>query len=329
MELSIVIPTYNRATTLKLTLLSFIGQNSPASSYEIIVVDNNSKDNTPEIVRQIQAESPLPIRYHLERRQGVHYARNWAAVHARGDILYYTDDDMLADPDMLRELLRLFTFDANLGTATGRVLPKWEVPPPAWVLALCQNSLLSLQFRPEELLISTDDLGVFSCHQAIRRHVLLECGGFNPENTGGKWVGDGETGLCLKIRARGYKFGYTSKAVTHHLIPPERMTQAYLNHRFMNQGNADTFTWFRAERPTLAQLEQERVTARRLAAREALPMILRRLVGRQGWRLRRAKISYHCARAGYCARLQNDPTWREFVLTDDWIDKAGLETVLP
>ena len=329
MKLSIIVPAYNRARTIGMTLMSLVRQDLPADAYEIIVVDNNSKDATADVVRKVQTESPVLIRYHLERRQGVHYARNWAAVHARGDILYYTDDDMLADPGMLRELLKLFAMDETLGTASGRVLPKWEVSPPTWVLAFCQNGLLSLQLRPEELIISADDMGVYSCHQAIRRNVLLECGGFNPENTGGEWVGDGETGLCLRIRARGYKFGYTAKAITYHLIPPERMTQTYLNRRFMNQGYADTYTWFRAERPSPERLRREHLVAACRAAAEAVPMMLRRLLRRKGWRLRRAQMSYHNARSKYCARLQRDPAWREFVLKNNWIDETPALAVSP
>lgn len=90
---------------------SLVIQDLEPDRYEIIVVDNNSSDETANIVREIQSQSPVSVRYHFESRPGVHYARNWEAVHAAGDILYYTDD-MSADRVMLREMLRLFELDA-------------------------------------------------------------------------------------------------------------------------------------------------------------------------------------------------------------------------
>lgn len=320
MNASIIIPAYNRARTLGRTIESLVRQNLPPDSFELIVVDNNSTDATPEVVRRAQATSPVAIRYHLERRQGVHYARNWAGVHARGSILYYTDDDMVADPEALPVLLRLFELDSKIATASGRVLPQWEATPPSWVTALCQNYLLSLQLRPDDLIISKEDPGIFSCHQAIRKNVLLECGGFNPENTAGEWIGDGETGLCLKIRARGYKFAYSARAVTHHVIPPERMTQDYLNRRLINQGFADAFTWFRRTRCGRSRLRCEPAVRRCRAAYDFILMTGLRLLGQEAWRLRQARINYELARAQYCQRLAREGQWRDFVLRDNWID---------
>lgn len=321
MDLSIIIPAYNRAYSIGTTLWSLIHQDLEPDCYEIIVVDNNSHDKTADVVREIQSQSPVPVRYHFESRSGVHYARNWGAVNAKGDILYYTDDDMSAERGMLAQLLNLFKLDERIGTASGQVLPKWECEPPPWIKRYCQNGYLSLQFRPEELIVSPVDPGVYSCHQAIRKGVLLECGGFNPENTGGVWVGDGETGLNLKVRARGYKFAYTSKAVTYHLIPPERMTQRYLNRRLENQGYADAFTWFRAQRPDNKRLIRNQLRSVFGCAREASACTAKLVLCRGGWRLSRARVSYHYARFKYSARLRRDAKWREFVLRDNWIEE--------
>jgi glucosyl-dolichyl phosphate glucuronosyltransferase len=322
MDLSVIIPAHNRAKTIGATLWSLIHQGLESERYEIIVVDNNSRDETASVVQKIQSESPVLIKYHFEPRQGVHYARNWAAVHARGKILYFTDDDMLAENGTLRALLRMFELDDKIATATGKVLPKWECEPPEWIKQLCQNGFLSLQLRQEELIISPEDVGVYSCHQAIRKSVLLECGGFNPENTAGEWVGDGETGLNLKLRALGYKFAFTSKAVTHHVIPPERMTQQYLNKRLKNQGNADAYTWFRANRPTNYLLFRNQVRCVFESVRECVRLLKNLLQGRSEWRLSRARICYYRARSQYNQRLKHDAHWRNLVLRDNWIEEA-------
>ena len=103
--ISIIIPTYNRANLLPLTLDSFLAQDYPRDRYEIIVADNNSTDTTREVAARYFGNSAVPVKYIFEERQGVHYARNSAAKQASGDILYFTDDDMVADPAMLPRFL--------------------------------------------------------------------------------------------------------------------------------------------------------------------------------------------------------------------------------
>ena len=171
---------------LDITIESFINQNYPNGKYEIVIADNNSTDNTKDILEKWIKNSNVPIKYILEPRQGVHYARNTAAKHADGEILYFTDDDMIADKNLLSEIIKPFIMDENVATATGRVLPRWEVPPPQWILEYCNNGLLSLNDPKEDFIISSIDCNVFSCHQAVKREVFFLAGGFNPENTAGE-----------------------------------------------------------------------------------------------------------------------------------------------
>ena len=135
MEISIIIPTFNRAQSLIRTLSSFISQVEMDEKYEIIVSDNNSTDETKEAVLDfISKNRSTKIRYHFEPEQGVHFARNSAAKVSKGKILYFTDDDMEADDDCIKEIYSLFKEYPNLGVATGLILPKYEVEPPFWIL---------------------------------------------------------------------------------------------------------------------------------------------------------------------------------------------------
>ncbi len=124
--ISIIIPAYNRGHMIGITLESFLAQNYPKNQYEIIVSDNNSKDNTAEVVKRFIGKTAVPVIYHLEQRQGVHFARNAAAHLSKGDILYYTDDDMIADNNLLAGIAKLFLLDKKIASATGKVLPKWK-----------------------------------------------------------------------------------------------------------------------------------------------------------------------------------------------------------
>lgn len=319
--ISIIIPTYNRAHLLPLTLDSFLAQDYPQDRCEIIVADNNSKDATREIVARYVGKPGVFVKYIFEKRQGVHYARNSAAKAARGDILYFTDDDMIADPSLLRELTKVFELDPMIGTATGLVIGKFEVDPPTWVKKYLINGNLSLtdKNKQEDLVVSRVDCGVYSCHQAIKREVYFQSGGFNPENTAGVWIGDGESGLNLKIQSLGYKFAYTSKSIIHHIIPKSRTTLKYLINRVGNQGFCDSYSEYRKhrDRRKIAPLMIKRNSM-------SLPRMLWGTFtgivrGRLTWRFLPARIMYFHKRNVYDLKLYANDDFRKLVEIDDWI----------
>ena len=320
-KISVIIPTYNRSHLIHLTLNSFLKQSYPDKLYEIIVCDNNSTDSTREVVKKIENDNPGRIRYIFEPRQGVHYARNTAAKESTADILYFTDDDMLADTNLLMEIVVPFNFDEKVASVTGRVLPNWEETPPEWIVDLCSNALLSLNDPQEDFIISRNDCNVFSCHQAIKREVFFESGGFNPENTAGEWVGDGETGLNIKIKKNGYKFGFNGRSIIHHIIPQSRMTQSYLNGRLANQGNCDSYTMYREEVFSNLQLLKQISKNIMLFFVVLLISIGMFSVGKNKYRLWFSRSFYFVRRVKYDCRLFYSSEWRAFVMKNDWLSE--------
>lgn len=325
---SIIIPTYKRAALLPLTLDSMLAQDYPADRFEIIVGDNNSPDDTQAVLKHYADRDPR-IRPFFEPRQGVHYVRNHAAHFAKGDILYYTDDDMLAEPSMLRELVKAFE-NSDVAVATGKVLPHWEVSPPDWVLRLMNNALLSLCNYGDEVIIRKTDLA-YSCHEAIRKDVFWQSGGFNPENTAGIWLGDGETGLGIKVQKLGLCFAYMPDAITRHIIPAYRLTQRYLNNRLANQGNCDSYTEYRRDRPSPRQMILRifrHIVHLRCGMLGSLLRIPWRLLARRssdGARMALGYFFYYRNRLLYDYKLLTNAEWRKLVLRDDWLDKEPAE----
>ncbi len=322
MHISIIIPAHNRAAKLGKVLESLVRQDSPPR-YDIIVADNCSTDDTRAVVEAWQRKSSVPITYYFEQRPGVHYARNSAAFLSSSDWLYYTDDDMEADPGMLAAFAHFVSDWPQVSCAMGKVLPKWEVAPPSWVLHLCNNANLSLQHRSEEVIVSSEDPGIYSCHELIRRDALIACGGFRPENTGGTWVGDGETGLSIELRAQGQLFGYTSKAVTHHIIPKERLTQQYFEKRLSNQGAADAFTDFNRGKIALPELPGAMRFYGRQILKESIRAIRCGLTGNINWRQHRANAAYWKAKRDFFDKLLGDVEFRAFVSRKEWMSDCG------
>lgn len=320
-KISIIIPTFNRASSLIRTIDSFVNQNYPKELLEIIIADNNSSDSTENDTKKYLKFLEPKFFYFKETRQGVHFARNSASKFSSGEILYFTDDDMEADPELLIELCKIFEFDSGVASATGRVLPIWELEPPKWIKELCYNYLLSLNDPPEEFIISRSDCGVFSCHQAIKRDVFLQSGGFNPENTSGEWIGDGETGLNIKIRELGYKFGYNGKSIIYHIIPPHRMTQSYLNKRLANQGNCDSYTKFREKETSNLEIAKNIVIYCLGIVLSITLTFFYFVLGSNKWRLKMSRIFYYINRMKYDFRLSYDENWRELVLRRNWLEE--------
>lgn len=319
--ISVIIPTYNRSLRLASAIESFLEQEYPKDRYEIIVVDNNSSDNTREVVERFVGSSNVSVRYLFEKRQGVHFARNSAAKQSAGDILYFTDDDMIADKSLLLNMIKVFAMNYNVGSATGRVLPKWESDPPEWILKYCCNWLLSLNDRSEQILIAPYDVGIFSCHQAILREPFFKSGGFNPENTAGEWIGDGETGLNTKIMELGYSFAYNYDSLIYHVIPSDRLTQSYLNKRFANQGNCDSYTDYRKHRHNNIRLILNTMMYLKNICTIVFLLVINVVLLRDYWRVHFARVYYNVNRIKYDIRLLLDKEWRNLVLKYNWLEE--------
>jgi glucosyl-dolichyl phosphate glucuronosyltransferase len=318
---SIIIPTYNRHELLTSAIDSFLKLHYPKDLFEIIICDNNSKDATRKVISEWQVKATIPIVYLFERRLGVHFARNSAAKIARGQILYFTDDDMIADPMLLDELVKVFDLDPKIGCATGKILPRFQMEPPKWVSKYLINAHLSLTppGLTEELKISQDSM-VYSCHQAIRREVFYRAGGFNPENVGEHYVGDGETGLNIKIAKLGYYFGYTAKSLIYHIIPPHRMTYRYLINSFGTSGYCVSFTDYRSHR-------RKELILPRMLRRNTIGIIMlfakaivKVLIGREPLRFLPAYLVYLHKRNRFDLKLYRDSKYRRLVEIDDWLN---------
>lgn len=315
---SVIISTYNRAEYIGLTINSFLKQSYPENLYEIIVCDNNSTDDTKEKIELCMRNADNKIRYLFEKRQGMHYARNYAAQHAKGDLLYFADDDTIADEHLLSELVKIFR-NEKIGCATGRVLPKWECEPPKWVKKYCSNYLLSLNDQGKAIKVRKYDLGVFGCHEMVRREAFFKAGGFHPDligNTPG--VGDGETGLNNDIKEQEYYFAYVGTSVTHHMIPPGRMTQRYLNKRFEYNGNSASYSEYRKKAFTKRELPRRILGYVCKFISDEVNVVREWIIGKKSLRFLLAQYYYYNARIRYDIRIITNESFRNFVENNNW-----------
>jgi glycosyltransferase involved in cell wall biosynthesis len=103
MRISVVIPTYNRAATLRKALEGYARQSGDHQLLEVLVVDDGSQDDTEAVVRQFSRESDLPVRHLKQENLGISAARNHALREARGELILFGDDDIIPSPGMVAE----------------------------------------------------------------------------------------------------------------------------------------------------------------------------------------------------------------------------------
>lgn len=318
-SISAIIPTFNRNDGLRRALESLRDQTLPADEYEIIVVDNRSSDDTQKVVAEfMNAKSPAAaIRFIREERLGLHFARHAGARLAQGAILAFIDDDAFADSRWLEGLLDGYS-DDRIGCVGGKILPIWETEPHEWVRCYGPGSLSLLDLGEELVELKTSD--IYGCNFSIRRSLLFKVHGFNPDSFGDFWLGDGETGLLLKVRQAGWRIVYTPKAVVWHMIPASRMTLSYLKRRWANQGACNSYTAYRENRPSRGHLLLGSFNNGVKAGLFESRAMWNRMLGRDRKYHCKIRASYHWRRLSYDLRLMYDRQLRELVEKDDWLE---------
>jgi glycosyltransferase involved in cell wall biosynthesis len=240
-SVTIAIPTHNRARTLKETLDSVQALAIPAGvAVECIVIDNASTDETAKVVESAASAPPFPIRCVLEARLGSSLARNRAVDEARGDFIFFLDDDATADRNWLTEMFSAME-NRGLDAACGMVLPRWSIAPPRWLgprlwvkLAVHDRSAIESQPREGSEVLEN----YFSANAGFRRAAFERFGRFREDLgvVGGNPISGEDTELFARIIARGGKMGFVPSAIVHHLIGAERMSAEYLRHKSFAYG---------------------------------------------------------------------------------------------
>jgi len=246
MKISIIIPTHNRSTLLQNVMESILVLKGEAE-YELVIVDNNSNDNTKAVVESYGNIA----RYVFEKRTAFTRARRTGEENATGDILLYLDDDVIVNSGSLKKIVEIFKTYPECGVIAGKILPKFSSPPPQWVLE-CQNAFNGWSLYNEDTFdFIKRDLQIVQYAagpmMAIRRNVYKLIDGFPPDtigvetNRGNKsfnklYIGPGDYGFCIKARQAGYKVYYSDKVSVYHIIPPVRFTLSFWRSRMIGEG---------------------------------------------------------------------------------------------
>lgn len=245
--ISVLICTYNRASFLGDTLRALAeAPCPPGTAVEIVVVDNNSTDETARVVAEASARSQRPIRYVVERQQGKSFALNHGLSLVEGDVIALTDDDVLISPDWLARIAEAFA-SKDVTFVFGKVLPRWgEVPPPELLtrrgrdmwgpLALVDYGddpvdydEGSVEFRPLPI----------GANLAFRRDAVRQVGGWRTDlgKVNNTLISGEDHEIFYRLHRAGlYRGFYDPELIVRHYVPPGRLTRRYFRRWFFWHG---------------------------------------------------------------------------------------------
>jgi len=282
-DVSVVISTYNRCNLLPSVLESVLAQEDTGDArYEIIVVDNNSTDQTRQVVESFIARDPRKIRYIFEKKQGLAYARNTGIAQARAPIIAFTDDDVRVARDWIAMIKRAFAEHTEVSCVGGKVLPQWESEPPAWLTRDHWSPLATMDYGDAPFYVDRrKQLCLVGANLCVRREAFAQVGLFSSDLQRVKdSIGSLEDSeFLLRLWRAGSRGMYIPGIIVTAEVQADRLTKAY--HRRWHKGHGYFYAVMRAEEVerSRARLFDVPVHLYRQALTDALAWLKYRLLG--------------------------------------------------
>ncbi len=241
MNVSIIICTYNRASDLD-NVLAQLSEQIVSTQFkgEVLIVDNNSKDDTKEIVKKYVQTSPN-FRYILETRQGKPHALNAAIKEAKGEWLIFSDDDIILNDDWLASVLTTIT-NTKFKCFFGKIISRWLVDEPVWFDPRMRSVIVNADHGDQ---IKFPMNYLVGANMGIHREVFNECGVFDETR---KRYEDAE--ISLRIRKK-FDIVYVPDVVIYHPVTADRMTKKYFRNWYYEMGCFEKFVIDLKDKPIL------------------------------------------------------------------------------
>lgn len=175
--ITLLICTYNRAQQLGKLIESALTQDAGESSYEILIVDNNSSDETNLVVDRFRKKSKN-VRYLFEKKQGKSFALQLALRHIKTEFYAIIDDDFILPINYVSQLLKGFRDNPNAAYISGKVLPEWQTTAPDWLTNEHWSPLAIADFGDKEFVVDLSNrICLLAC--AFKTETVKSIGGYD------------------------------------------------------------------------------------------------------------------------------------------------------
>jgi glycosyltransferase involved in cell wall biosynthesis len=232
MLIDVIIATYNRAALLERAVRSVLqARRAERCELAITVVDNNSTDQTAQVVARLSEETQGRVRYLFEARQGKAFAVDAGVAATGGEVVALADDDQLMADEWLCAIER--AIGEGFDFVTGPVAGDWQAAPPPWYDERLRGVLSLADWGDERIVYRADEdpraRSISGGNVALRRVVWERVGGFHPElgKTIATFAMGEDSELFLRLRRASCRGLYEPRMKVLHLVPRERLTRSY------------------------------------------------------------------------------------------------------
>lgn len=240
--ISVIICTHNRCESLKGTLESLLGQRGNGDfQYEVIVVDNNSKDMTKEVVMSFKKRLEERLRYVFEGNLGLSYARNKGIEESGGEIIAFTDDDVAVAKNWLKTINDTFC-RYNCMAMGGRVLPIRSFKPPAWIQVSGPYRILaavtSFDRGNRIKQLKYGDYPPIGANFAFRRIAFKKYGLFdvNLGNKGSGIIAGDDNEFSNRLLKNNESFIYAPEVIVYHSVDERKFKKSFCRKWYFSLG---------------------------------------------------------------------------------------------
>ena len=228
--ISVIICTYNRDKYIYDSLRSIVENDYPSTKYEIVLVNNNSTDNTESECRRFETDYPQAgFHYFTETNQGLSFARNRGILEAKGEVLIFIDDDAFIEKNYLSKLERLLSKNPEIKAFGGKVTPVFESGmTPEW-LSYWLYPIISGVDKGNKISAFKRKSYPVGANMGFYRNCLESGISFNTKlgRTKKNLIGGEEKELFNSLRKNGIQIFYFPIEVKH-MIPESRTTIDYI-----------------------------------------------------------------------------------------------------
>lgn len=233
--------TYKRPKALARVLRSLQHQTLAPQRYEVIVVDN--APDGPEVESaMMESEGGMTLRYCIEPRLGLSFARNRGLREARAGVTAFIDDDAEASETWAESVLSAFANASARPLAVGGpVRPVWHTRQPSWLPETFLSTLSLVDYGAEARELNPEHEFLVGCNMAFDTAFLRESGGFAPDlgRRGTGLLGNEELHIQAGVLDRGGRLFYEPSALVRHHIQPERERWSWFLKRMYAQAVSD------------------------------------------------------------------------------------------
>jgi glycosyltransferase involved in cell wall biosynthesis len=226
-QISIIIPTRNRSGKLLMALNSLSNMHIPELiSLEIVIIDNNSEDNTKYVIEAFIEKTDLNVRYVFENMKGLSYARNNGIKIANGEFIVFIDDDVIVHKNYIAELFKL----VNKGKKFGMIFGQARI----YSLNLHRLSIKDVGY---------EEIYKYPCipwiigngnNMVISKTTINEIGYFDIRLGAGTKIGSAEdTDYVYRVLRSGMEIIYSPNLLIHHnhdRILPDQINRVKYNY---------------------------------------------------------------------------------------------------